>query len=126
MLSPRGSFVVLKLIEKAERQHGKIVVPQNKECYCEAEVVAVGPGSVMSAGAVSETADLKAGQRVWVKHKAKNRPGLLDDAGLQYQDEGVTYHVFEQSSIVGILAQPGEAPLVEKTPDVPVTRILHA
>lgn len=131
MIKPRNSVVILKLIEQAERQHGSIVVPANKECYCEAEVMAVGPGSVMAGGARSETFDLLVGQRVWVKHKEK-RPGpgglpTLNDCGIPYQDGGIMYHGFEQGSILGIIAEPGEAPRVELTPSVPASKItLHS
>lgn len=130
MLKPRNSIVIVKLIEQAERQHGSIVVPANKECYCEAEVMAIGPGNVSAAGGRSETFDLAVGQRVWVKHKEK-RPGqggipMLNDCGIPYQDGGITYHGFEQGSILGIIAEPGEAPRVELKPTVATSRILHA
>lgn len=123
--------MILKLVEKAERQHGKIVVPANKECYCEAEVMAIGPGSVMAGGARSETFDLAVGQRVWVKHKEKRQGQgmvMLNDCGIPYQDGGITYHGFEQGSILGIIAEPGEALPVDLTPDAaPPSKItLHS
>jgi co-chaperonin GroES (HSP10) len=120
MIKPRNSLVVLRLIEKAEYKVGKITVPSNSECYCEAEVVAVGPGCVSAEGGRSETFDLKPGQRVWVKHKTKFHQGQmtrLEDAGLPYRDGEVTYHGFEQTSIIGILAEPDERPLVDLSRD---------
>lgn len=113
MIQPRNTLVVVKLIDKAERQVGKISVPTNRDCYTEAEVVAVGPGTVSAAGGQSETFDLMIGQRVFVKHKSKHTRGpgdlgTLTDEGLPYQDGDESLRLFEQSSIVGIIAQPGD------------------
>lgn len=121
MIQPRNTLVVVKLIDKAERQVGKISVPTNKDCYTEAEVVAVGPGTVSAAGGQSETFDLKVGQRVWVKHKSKHIRGagdigILTDEGLPYQDGDETFRLFEQSSVVGIIAQPGDVPPEQAKP----------
>lgn len=110
MIQPRNSLVVVKLIEQASRKVGAITVPTNNECYTEAEVIAVGPGSVSAEGGRAETFDLKPGQRVWVKHKKKlmNGAGLskFEDEGLPYRDGETLYHCFEQNSIIGILAEP--------------------
>lgn len=107
MISPRNTLVVVKLVEVAERKVGAITVPSNNDCYCEAEVIAVGPGNVQAGGGRSETFDLYPGQRVWVKHKKKFvGPGGLakyEDEGLPYRDGDVLYHCFEQNSIIGIL-----------------------
>jgi len=113
MIQPRNTLVVLRLIEKAEYRVGAITVPANSECYTEAEVIAVGPGTVAADGGRSETFDLRPGQRVWVKHKKKLSNGTLvkfEDEGLPYRDGETMYHCFEQNSIIGVLAQPGEAP----------------
>jgi len=115
VIQPRNTLVVLKLIEKAERKIGKISVPTNNDCYTEAEVIAVGPGTISAAGGQSETHDLKKGQRVWVKHKKKvsrgqGAIGELFDEGLPYQDGDIGYLCVEQSSIVGILAEPSPDP----------------
>lgn len=112
MIKPRNTMVVVRLIEKADYKVGKITVPSNNECYCEAEVVAVGPGNQMAAGARSETFDLTPGQRVWVKHKKRLSNGQLtrlEDEGLPYRDNDVLYYCFEQSSVIGVLAEPGES-----------------
>jgi hypothetical protein len=52
---------------------------------------------------------------VWVKHKQKhvrgqNDIGVLTDEGLPYRDGDEDFRLFEQSSIVGIIAQPAEEP----------------
>ena len=109
MIVPRNTLVVCKLIEKADRQVGKITVPTNTDLYCEAEVLAVGPGSVSAEGGRSETFDLRPGQRVWVKHKER-RPmqGAMIgfDAGILYQQGEEKYYIFEQTNILGIIAEP--------------------
>lgn len=112
MIQPRNTLVVVRLIEKADRKVGKIVVPTNADIYCEAEVVSVGPGNVSAGGGRSETFDLKPGQRVWVKHKTR-RPGpagghILTDEGIVYQDDDDKVILMEQTSILGIIADPGE------------------
>lgn len=122
MLKPRNNFVILKLIEKSESRHGSIVVPANNDCYCEGEVMAIGPGSMMAGGARADTFDLAIGQRVWVKHKEKRQSGdgrvMMIDCGVPYQDAGVSFHGFDEKSILGIIAEPGEAPPVDLTPTV--------
>lgn len=116
MFKPRNTLVVLKLIQKAETQVGKLVVPNGDGCYTEAEVVAVGPGTIEIEGQRPATFDLKPGQRVYVKHKEKRNPQMpAGDAALMYRDGDETFHIVEQSSIVGILAEPGEFPAVELT-----------
>lgn len=109
MIIPRNSLVLVRLIEQTERQIGNIIVPLNSEQFCEAEVIAVGPGTVAAQGGISETADLRPGQRVWVKHKTKANGPLGPQtvlAGMAYQQGNVTYHVFEQTQVIGIIAKP--------------------
>ena len=75
MLQPRNTLVILRLTEKPEEKVGKLTIVGSDGLYTEAEVMAVGPGSVMAAGAVSETFDLKEGQRVFVQHKRETPRG---------------------------------------------------
>lgn len=109
MITPRNSLVVLKLIELPERQVGKIVVPSQADQFCEAEVLAVGPGTVAAQGGVSETADLRVGQRVWVKHKTRTKGPMgemLVSTGIAYQQNDETFVMFEQTQIVAVIAEP--------------------
>lgn len=117
MIQPRNHLVVCKLIEQAEKQVGKIVIPSNGEKYCEAEVVAVGPGTIAAEGGRSETHDLKPGQRVLIRHK-ELVPGpmgqQLESAGIPYRAPGSDelFYIFPQERIAGIIAQPDQAALV--------------
>jgi co-chaperonin GroES (HSP10) len=118
VIQPRNTLVVLKVIEKSERKVSKIIVPTYNDCYAEAEVVAVGPGSISAAGGQSETFDLKVGQRVLVKHKKKMQRGPGDlgqlfDEGIPYRDGDIDFLMVEQSSVVGILAEAGDVPAYE-------------
>ena len=115
MLQPRNTFCVLELIEKTERRVGKITVPSKNDMFCEAEVIAVGPGTCLAAGARSELHDLKAGQRVWVKAKSLSRdPSSV--GGVQSRHDGIEYfdgdrklYVYEQNSIVAIIAEASDS-----------------
>ena len=126
MIQPRNHLVVVKLIEQAEKQVGKIVIPANGEKYCEAEVVAVGPGTVAAEGGRSETFDLKPGQRVLIRHKEavpspKAVGGFaLESAGIPYRAPGSDelYYIFPQERIAGIIAGPEEARTL-----IPSTRV---
>lgn len=110
MLKVRNTLVALKLIEKADQKHGAIFVNSNAECYCEAEVISVGPGNIQAEGGRSETADLYPGQRVLVQHKKKfnNGSGLVKyvDEGLPVRFEDETYLLFEQTSVLAVLSEP--------------------
>jgi co-chaperonin GroES (HSP10) len=111
MIQPRNTLVLVRLIEKATRQVGAITVPTNTEMYTEAEVLAVGPGTQMAEGGRTETFDLKPGQLVFVKHKERRNPNPnypASLAGIEYKQDGGVFYVFEQSSIVGIIAEAGE------------------
>lgn len=108
MIQPRNTLVVLKVIEKAERKVGQITVPTHNDLYTEAEVVAVGPGSISAAGGQPETFDLKKGQRVWVKYKRHERGPMgpvLGFEGISYREGDTDFLLVEQSGIVGILAE---------------------
>jgi co-chaperonin GroES (HSP10) len=109
MLKPRNTFILVDLIEQAERRVGAITVPTNNDCYCEAEVIAVGPGNIAANGGRSETFDLKVGQRVFVKHKARMQGpvGPVNELlGLLYEHEGKRYYLFEQASVIGVVGEP--------------------
>lgn len=115
MLQPRNSFVVVRLVLKPEERRGQIVVPTGQDEYAEGEIVAVGPGSVSAAGGVSETHDLKAGQRVLVKHKRRqSRPDAVGGMAHRFVDEGLKLkpeqgddlYLFEEQNIIAVVAQP--------------------
>jgi co-chaperonin GroES (HSP10) len=112
MIQPRNHLIVLKLIEQAEKRVGKLVIPTHSEKYAEAEIVAVGPGTISAEGGRSETHDLRPGQRVLVRHKEEvpQRVGgtQLEIAGIPYRVGDETYYVFPQERVVGIIAQPAE------------------
>lgn len=107
MIKPRNSLVVLRVLDKKEQQVGNIVVPDGEELYTEGEVLAVGPGTISAEGGRTETFDLKPGQRVMVKYKAKQGPmNVL--CGVKYVHDGEILYIFEQGSIVGVIGEPGE------------------
>ena len=114
MIQPRNTLVVLRLIEQKEKKVGKITLPTGNVFYCEAEVVAVGPGTVGAAGGRSETFDLSVGQLVYVKHKQPERNPQMPSgfsavyAGTPFEENGVNYYLFLETSIVGILAEAGK------------------
>lgn len=116
MIQPRGTLVVLALIEAAERTQGSVVIPTHKDKICEATVIAVGPGAVAAAGGRSDTFDLQPGQRVLVNHKQDGRNQLSGQAELKptympYASGGKTYALIEERYIFGILeAAPGIEP----------------
>lgn len=116
MIQPRNTLLVVNLIEKKEQRVGTVIVPGADDLYCEAEVKAVGPGTISASGGVSETHDLDPGQRVMVKAYEKDRNGGRVLAGIKYIDNDKIYYIFEQSSIVGIIAEP-VTPRVLVTPD---------
>lgn len=100
MLIPRNSFVVVKIIERASRQVGTIVVPVGGEAFTEALVVAVPVKDTF-------THDLKVGQVVWVQHKrpVKTPQGQgLAESYITYRDGKHTYALLEESQIMGIIA----------------------
>lgn len=109
MIQTRNTLVVVRLLEVNEKAFGNIVLPTQKDQCCEAEIVAVGPGTVSAAGGRSETFDLRVGQRVFVKHKIKARGPMGDTLipdGIPYQDGDHSYIMLEQGSILGIIASP--------------------
>jgi len=110
--TPRNTLILLRLKLKAEERVGELIVPAGNEEYAEAEVLAVGPGNIMSAGGQSETFDLKPGQRVLVKHKKKmQRPAQVGGVQTTYMPEGIPLKpkdgedlwLFEQGNILAIV-----------------------
>jgi co-chaperonin GroES (HSP10) len=113
MLSPRNTLVILRLTTKAEEKIGGITISEGDSLYTEGEVMAVGPGTVQATGGISETFDLKVGQRVLVQHKQETPRGKREVA-IRYVHNGEIFYLFEQTAILGVIAQPGEASPVEK------------
>lgn len=110
---------------------GAIVVPNNGELYCTAEVLAVGRGNALTATGVTETSDLKPGQLVWVKYKdvRQGQGGYVKfEAGIRYEHDGDKCFIFEQNSVLGIIAQPGEwtAPTPLPAPAAKSLRLVDA
>lgn len=111
MLSPRNGWVLARVIEQKERKVGLITVPTGNDLFDEAEILAVGPGTVAAEGGRSETFDLKVGQRVFVKSKAKSMGPVGPQnewLGVPYLRDGdkESYYLFPESSILGIIAEP--------------------
>jgi co-chaperonin GroES (HSP10) len=106
MIQPRNSLVVVKLIHKEEQKIGKLVLPDSFEkMYTEAEVIAVGPGSVSAQGGRSETFDLKPGQRVFIQYRRQSGQHQFQDTGVKYVQNGEVYYLYLESAIVGILGE---------------------
>lgn len=115
MLQPRNSFVLVKIVMKPEERRGQLIVPTGQDEYAEGEIVAVGPGMISAAGGVSETFDLKVGQRVLVKHKVKYShpdPNSVTGFSHRYKDDGLKLkpttagddlYLFEQTGIIAII-----------------------
>lgn len=120
MLKPRNTVVVLELIEQTEKKINGLVLPNGNTLYQYAKVIAVGPGGGSVAGGHTETHDLKPGQIVFLQSKMVGR-GELDGrptakiAGVQYIHDQKAYYLFEQTSILGIVAEPGTYPETNPT-----------
>ena len=113
MLQPRNTMVQVRLKKKAEERLGNIIVPNLGECFCEAEVLAVGQDTLSIESGERATRDLRVGQRVLVKtHTAFISNGQVRDrkpVGIELK-ETITnerdLYLFEQNDILAILAQP--------------------
>lgn len=103
MIQPRNNYVVLRLIDKVSQKQGSIIIPATRECFCEAEVIAVGPGNVAAEGGRPDTADLQPGQVVFVNHKHPAPGNQLVMSGIPYRQGDFTYFLFNQSQIIGIV-----------------------
>lgn len=107
MLVPRNTLVLVKLIEKKELRIGQITVPDFDDLYTEAEVLAVGQGSVGLGCSQTETSDLKVGQRVFIQYKRKVGGSIISRLeGIRYVEGGESFYLFEQTNILGIIAEP--------------------
>lgn len=109
---PRQTLVLVRTFRNHEQKVGEIVVPDmNKGCYCNAEVLAVGPGNTMLSGGPSETEDLQVGQLVWIRSHKMGGPGgqvkVMEGISLNIEGER-NIALFEQSNILTILRQPGD------------------
>ncbi len=105
---PRNTLVLCRMLEVKERLHGSLVIPTNSDLYCEAEIVAFGPGNVNATGARPETHDLRVGQRVLVKHQKIREAGgglIKNKEGIEYERDGQKYMIFEQGNVLAILSQ---------------------
>lgn len=109
MFQPRNSLVVVELIQKAERQVGKLTIPTNGDLFCEAEVIAVGPGTQEALGHRPSTFDLRPGQRVLVKYQDVRQTGAQqyqkNKVGVEYRHGDRTYHLFDQLYVLAVLAE---------------------
>jgi len=108
LIIPRNTFILVRLLEKQEEKIGNITVPGYNDLFCEGEILAVGPGTVSAAGGVSETFDLKVGQRVYVQHMRQafgptGRQNQLD--GYRIVLDGEAVYLFEQINILAVLAE---------------------
>lgn len=72
-LRPRNDGVIVRLLKKQEERVGTLHLPTTNNEYCEALILAVGPGEIAAAGARVSTFDLTAGQRVLVKYQTAVR-----------------------------------------------------
>jgi co-chaperonin GroES (HSP10) len=116
MMKPRNTLVLVRLVKKEEEKIGQIVVKTDKDQFCEAEVIAVGPDTISADGGESGTRDLKAGQRVLVQYQTI----MVSPDGIQRKTkpQGLKLketiagerdlYLFEQHNIMAILAEPEE------------------
>lgn len=113
MLQPRNTFIVVSLLEVAERKVGAITVPANSDQYCEAVVKAVGPGNIQATGGRSETFDLHPGDRVLVKHQdvRPHGQGLVKvKTGTEYQSGDDKFTIFEQMHVIAVIERAPISP----------------
>jgi co-chaperonin GroES (HSP10) len=84
---------------------GAITVPTAQDCYCEAEIIAVGPGVSRAGGARSDTFDLKVGMVVFVRYRRLANPQMkiYSDTGIPVIVDGEKYYLIEESDLGAIL-----------------------
>jgi len=116
-MQPRNTFVTVVEIKEAEKttEAGIVLPSQTGQQYKLCKVVAVGPGCATMKDERSTTADLKSGQTVLVKLKQKMRVSAdaygLEPIGVGFTDDaGRPCTLVDESQIVGVVAEPGEAP----------------
>lgn len=93
MLRPLGDRIIAKPVAAEEKTAGGIVLPDSaKEKPLEAEILAVGPGSVLDNGKLIPM-DVKVGDRVvYGKY-----------AGTEIKIDGETLIILRQDDVLGIL-----------------------
>jgi len=91
-LKPLGDRVVLKQLEAEEKTKSGIVLPnQAKEKPQEAEVVAVGPGTIVD------------GKEIKMEVQVGDKVIYSKYAGTEVKVEGLEYIIVKQSDILAIL-----------------------
>lgn len=113
-IKPRNTLVLLRLVKNEEEKVGCLVVKTDKDQFCEAEVIAVGPDTVSAQGGERGTRDLKPGQRVLVQYQLVMRSpdGIQTKTkpqGLQLKETIAgerDLYLFEQHNVMAILAEP--------------------
>lgn len=91
-LVPLGDRVVLKQLEAEETTKSGIVLPgQNKEKPQQAEVIAVGPGTVVD------------GKEVKMEVKAGDKVIFSKYSGTEFKDGDEEYLIVKQSDILAII-----------------------
>ena len=106
MVKPRNTLVLVKLVPQTTRVTGSIVQTTTHDEFAEADVIAVGPGNIAAAGGVSDTFDLKPGQRVLLLAKQPGPNRELRIAGVPVSGVDGTCYLFEQARVVAIVSEP--------------------
>jgi co-chaperonin GroES (HSP10) len=117
-LQARNTLVSVEIEDAKETMVGQLLVPTQKKEYCVGVVLNVGPGNVVSEGGRSETADLKVGDRVLVRHQLPQRgPAggtVFRSTGIELEkSEGKKIVLFEQAEIIGIYVGVDVPTLIE-------------
>ena len=104
-IRPRNTLVLCLLMHQSERQVSGLAVPTTNDCYCEAEIIEVGPGVSRAGGARIDTFDLKAGQVVFVKYKrlVSQQMRVYSETGIAVTVNGKRLFLMEESDIGAIL-----------------------
>ena len=115
LLQPRNTLVLVHLKKKEEEKIGNIIIKTDSDQFAQGDILAVGPDCRSAAGGQSATHDLKIGQRVLVQWQLiqKDGHGMMrgkKEQGLKLE-ENITdgkkdLYLFEQTSIMAILAEP--------------------
>ena len=114
-MEPRNTLVTVVEIEQKESiTAGGLIQPaaHNPE-YKPCKIIKVGPGQLNHKDEISPMLDLKPGQLVLVKLAVQRRidqnTAGLERIGVDFKDSsGKDLKLVEQSSIVGIIFEPGE------------------
>lgn len=93
-IKPLGDRVVIKMVENEEKTVGGIVLPDSaKEKPQIAEVIAVGPGTVVDGKEV--VMELEVGQRVLISKYA----------GTQITIDKIEYTILKQSDVLAVVEE---------------------